>query len=169
MFFPLLLPYMFILYVVLVIALTLSLISSRQKTLKALKVGMKKLWKITPPFVSVLIGVSVVLYLIPQELISSTLGENQSIIGTLTASLIGSITVMPGPIVYPLCKILVDEGVAYSVIAAFSTTLMMVGILTFPMEKSYFGWKFALIRNLISYGTGIAVALVFALIHGVLV
>lgn len=157
---------MLFLYGLTAVSMLLSLIISRKKTLKAFKTGMKKLWNITPSFISVLMGVSVVLYLVPREFIASALGGSGSFPGIMAASLIGSITVMPGPIVYPLCRILVNGGVAYSVIAAFSTTLMMVGIVTFPMEKTYFGWKFAFVRNLISYFTGLVIALIFLVFQG---
>lgn len=157
------------LYITTALALLVSFIISRKKTGRAIIIGAKKLWKITPPFLSVLIGVSVVLYLVPQEMISRTLGGNSGFTSLITASLIGSITFMPGPIVYPLCRILVDQGVAYSIIAAFSTTLMMVGAITFPMEKTYFGWKFALMRNLVSYFIGLAIAALFFLVQGVLI
>jgi len=160
---------MIALYVTVALAYFVSLCFSREKTVKALVSGGRKLWKITPPFISVLLGISVVLYLVPHQMISERLGGSGNISGLLTASLIGSITFMPGPVVFPLCRILANEGVAYSVNAAFSTTLMMVGILTFPMEKSFFGWKFALLRNLISYFTALLIALVFSLIQGVLI
>ncbi|MBB6481848.1 hypothetical protein [Spirochaeta isovalerica] len=157
------------LYIITALSLLVSLVFNRKKTGKAILSGAKKLWKITPPFLSVLMGVSVVLYLVPQEMISRTLGGSSNFASLITASLIGSITFMPGPIVYPLCRILVNQGVAYSIIAAFSTTLMMVGAITFPMEKSLFGWKFALMRNLVSYCIGLAIAAVFFLVQGVLI
>ncbi len=37
------------------------------------------------------------------------------------------------------------------VLAAFTTTLMMVGVMTYPVEKEYFGAKVTIIRNLISF------------------
>ena len=75
---------------------------------------------------------------------------------------------MPGPIVYPLCKIIVDSGVSYSVVAAFSTSLMMVGVLTFPVEAAYFGKKLALVRNGTSLLVAWLIAGVFSLVSGVL-
>ena len=47
-----------------VISVIISFIADRKKTKKAFIVGAKKLWKITPPFISILIGVSIILYLI---------------------------------------------------------------------------------------------------------
>jgi len=45
------------------------------------------------------------------------------------------------------------------VLAAFTTTLMMVGILTFPIEKAYFGTKVTVVRNILSFFIALAVAI----------
>ena len=89
--------------------------------------------------------------------------------GVIIASIIGSVTVMPGPIAYPLCGILLEKGVSYSVIAAFSSSLMLVGFLTFPVEKSYFGKKFTILRNVFSLIIAIILALIFSLVDGWLI
>jgi uncharacterized membrane protein YraQ (UPF0718 family) len=159
---------MIFLYVLTALAVVVSFTIDRKKTVKAILVGMKKLWKITPPFLSILVGVSIVLYLIPNEMIAKYLGESSQLLGLFLASVIGSVTMMPGPIVYPLCGILLEQGVTYSVIAAFSTSMMMVGVLTFPLEKSYFGTKFALLRNGVSLLIALVIALIFSIVKGVL-
>lgn len=152
-------------YILTIIAVIISFILDRKKTISAFMIGMKKLWKITPPFISILITVSIVLYLIPNDVIIKYLGTDDSFFGVIIASIIGSVTVMPGPISYPLCGILVDEGVSYSVIAAFSSSLMLVGILSFPIEKLYFGKKFAIMRNIISFVIALIIAFIFSLIN----
>lgn len=80
----------------------------------------------------------------------------------ILAALIGSITAIPGFIAFPLAGILRNSGISYTTIAAFTTTLMMVGTITFPVEVTYLGKRVALIRNLI----GFFIALVIALIIG---
>jgi len=107
--------------------------------------------------------VSVVLFLIPGAVISDYLGGDNKFIGVLFASFLGSITLMPGFVVFPLAGILLKEGVAYMVLSAFTTTLMMVGVLTYPVEKQYFGIKVAIVRNVI----GLFIALVIAVMTGI--
>jgi len=70
---------------------------------------------------------------------------------------------MPGFIAFPLCGILLKKGVLYSVLSAFSTTLMMVGVLTYPIEKEYFGVRLTILRNIMS----LFIALVVALMTGI--
>lgn len=157
---------MFFLYILTIVALTVSYIANRKKTKKAIIVGAKKLWMITPSFMSILVLISMVLYFVPNDLILEYLGGSNSYSAAVTASIIGSITVMPGPIVYPICGILVSKGVSYGVIASFSSSLMMVGVMTFPIERAYFGFKFALLRNIISLFIALAIAVVFSFVEG---
>ncbi len=157
---------MYSLYIVTGLALLISFFSSREKTIKAVKIAFSKLARILPAFLSILIGVSIILFFIPEKAIAISLDNNNKIISVLLASLIGSVTLMPGPVAYPLCSILLRKGVSYMVVAAFSTTLMMVGILTYPVEKKYFGAKIAIIRNIASFLIALVVALVIGIIFG---
>ena len=122
--------------------------------------------KILVPLLLILIFTSLALYFIPEKIISQSLTNNNKYINTFIAALIGSITMMPGFIAFPLAGILRDRAVTYMVISAFTTTLMMVGILTFPLEKKYFGTKVALQRNLIGFGIALIVALMTGLLFG---
>ncbi|RLA87794.1 MAG: hypothetical protein DRG20_07055 [Deltaproteobacteria bacterium] len=151
---------MYFLYIITGLALIASFIADKKKTFKAIKMGYKKFVNILPPFLIMLILVSVILFLVPDRVISNYLGVSHKFYGFLFAIFFGSITLMPGFIAYPLCGILLQKGVPYMTLSAFSTTLMMVGILTFPIEREYFGTKVTIIRNLISLGIAIAVALV---------
>lgn len=44
------------------------------------------------------------------------------------------------------------RGAGYMQIAAFISTLMMVGIVTMPVEISYFGKKATIVRNVTAFG-----------------
>jgi hypothetical protein len=52
------------------------------------------------------------------------------------------------------------------VLSAFANTLMMVGIVTAPLEKNYFGMKVTIARNAISFVIAIIVALMTGLFFG---
>jgi uncharacterized membrane protein YraQ (UPF0718 family) len=157
---------MLILYLATVILFIISFFANRQKTLKALKIAFKKFRKILPAFLTMLVFISIVLYIFPQELILKYLGVGNKYISTLIASLIGSITLMPGFIAFPLAGILRQQGVPYMVLSAFTTTLMLVGIITFPVEKEYFGVKITIIRNVICFVIAIIVAVITGVVFG---
>jgi uncharacterized membrane protein YraQ (UPF0718 family) len=151
-----------IFYGVVLVLLLLSFFSDRKKTLKALKIAWKRFSGILPAFVLMLVLVSISLYLLPHELVMKYLGEEDISRGMGIAMLAGSFALMPGFIVFPLCGILREQGVPYMVLSAFTTTLMMVGVLTLPVEKQYFGIKTALVRN----GTGLIIAVIVAVVTG---
>lgn len=157
---------MLILYLATAILFIISLFANRQKTIKALKIAFKRFSKILPAFLTMLILISIVLYIFPQELILKYLGIGNKYISTLIASLIGSITLMPGFIAFPLAGILRQQGVPYMVISAFTTTLMLVGIITFPVEREYFGVKITIIRNIICFIIAIIVAFIMGVVFG---
>lgn len=154
------------LYIFTGLAVIISLIFDRKKTVLAIQNAIKKMGKILVPLLLILIFTSLALYFIPEKIISQSLTNNNKYINTFIAALIGSITMMPGFIAFPLAGILRDRAVTYMVISAFTTTLMMVGILTFPLEKKYFGTKVALQRNLIGFGIALIVALMTGLLFG---
>ncbi len=155
---------MYYLYAITGLAALISFIANAEKTWRALKIAIKKFLVILPDFLIMLIFISIALYLVPNELISNYLGgSGNKVTGMLIASFFGSITLMPGFIAFPLCGILLKKGVPYMVLSAFTTTLMMVGVLTYPMEKAYFGRKVTIIRNVISF----LIALLVALMTGI--
>ena len=143
-------------------AVLISFISDSGKTMKGLRIGAKMLLNILPMFLNTLIIISVVLYLVPQELLIKWMGSGSGWTGTAIAGALGSVSLIPGIIAYPLCGILYKNGVSYQVIAVFITTLMMVGVLTLPLEAKYFGMRTSLVRNALS----LAGALVIGLIVG---
>ena len=157
---------MYYTYAITGLTLIISLIVNREKTLKAVKIAITKFTKIFPAFLTMLIFVSFILFLFPDEVISNYLGNSSKFISVLLASFIGSITLMPGFVAFPLSGILLTKGVPYMVLSAFTTTLMMVGIITFPLEKEYFGVKVTVIRNTISFFIALIVAIITGIFFG---
>ena len=157
---------MYYLHIVTLLALVISLLVNRKKTLKAARIALKRFLSILPAFLIMLILVSVVLFLLPDKLITQYLGSENILTGVLCGSLFGSITLMPGFIAFPLCGILLKKGVLYMVLSAFTTTLMMVGVLSFPIEKAYFGTKVTILRNSLSFLTALVVAVMTGVFFG---
>jgi len=157
---------MMYLYIVAGLAILASFLADRKRTLKAVKIAAKRFVNILPAFLTMIILVSIILFLIPDEVISNYLAGSNKFIGVIFASFFGSITLMPGFIAFPLSGILLEKGVAYMVLAAFTTTLMMVGILTAPIEKAYFGMKVTIIRNVMSLFIALIVTVMIGIFFG---
>ncbi|MCA1747341.1 MAG: permease, partial [Bacteroidales bacterium] len=124
-----------------------------------MKKGLFMFLKILPTIISVVIIVSIILYLIPEQKLTSWFGQESGVMGYIAAALVGSVSLIQGFIAYPLAGVLVEAGVGYPVIAIFITTLMMVGIMTIPVEARYFGMKVALVRNSLAFVFALAVGL----------
>jgi len=153
------------LYIVAGIAVILSFVFDKQKTLKGLKMGMKKFFKILPNYLMILIIIAFVL-LISEDFIIDYLAQNTIFIGMLSALIIGSVTMMPGFIAYPLAGILVDKGVPYMVVAAFVSSLMLVGVVTYPVEKEYMGIKATIYRNIGAFFVAAMIAIITGFFYG---
>jgi len=141
------------------IVLIVSFILDNKKTILGLKKGWKMLFSILHPFLNILILISFVLFFIPDTLIVKYLGANSGWLGFTIAAIIGSITLIPGFISYPLAATLLKQGATYAVVAVFMTTLMMVGIVTLPLEIKYLGKKAAIFRNVLNFVAAIIIGI----------
>lgn len=155
---------MLALYSVTALLLALSLLCSRQKTVKALKTGTMMFINLLPPFLSILMLVAIVLTALGPQTIRDWLGSNSGPVAYLVAAITGAIALIPGLVAYPMAGMLVENGVAYPVIAVFITTLMMVGIVTLPLEKKFFGMKMALVRNALNFAGAVFIGLAMAFV-----
>jgi len=141
------------------IVLMVSFALDRKKTILGLKKGGTMLFNILHPFLNILILISIVLFFIPDTMIVKYLGSDSGWLGFGIAAIIGSITLIPGPISYPLAAALLKQGATYSVVAVFITTLIMVGIVTLPLEIQYFGKRAALLRNALNFIAAIIIGI----------
>jgi uncharacterized membrane protein YraQ (UPF0718 family) len=147
-------------------ALLVSLLKDRNKTKKALKAALQMFVKMLPTLLGIVAAVSLLLYFLPDHVIADYLGAKDSLTGIVLALVTGSISLLPGFITFPLSGLLLRQGVSYTVLAAFTTTLMMVGIVTFPLERQYFGTKLSILRNLSGFIMAVIVSLCIGLVFG---
>lgn len=152
------------LIVVTAVALLLSFIADKQKTVKALVKGGKMLLAILPDILIVLLLAATLLGVVPAQTIAAVLGRESGAAGYALAASIGSIAMIPGFVAFPLASILQKNGVTLDILAVFITTLIMVGIITLPVEQKYFGCKVALLRNALSLIGAIIIGLLIGVI-----
>lgn len=155
---------MLILLIVTACSLIWSSVVDFKKTIAGIKKGLLMFLNLIPILITVLILVSIFLSSAPKEIIIKLLGKNSGLVGILIAAVIGSISLIPAFISYPLAAILLKNGVSYSVTAVFITTLLMVGVLTLPLEAKYFGWRVSILRNIASFLGAIVIGLLVGLL-----
>ncbi|MBK5201958.1 MAG: permease [Spirochaetaceae bacterium] len=136
------------LYVVVAICLVISFIKDKGKTKKALKKSLKSFENILPQLLTIIVIIGMLLSILNEQTISRFIGSNSGILGIGMALAIGSITLIPGFVAFPLAAALLNNGAGVAQIAAFISSLMMVGFVTIPMEVKMFGVKITVIRNM---------------------
>ena len=152
-----------ILYVVTIGLLILSYSKDKTKTKKSLKKGLKSFENILPQFLGVIVLVGILLSIFNPEIISKLIGNKSGWFGVVTSGVVGALTLIPGFIAFPTAAMLLDSGAGYMQIAAFISSLMMVGIVTIPVEMKYFGKRMAIYRNLIAFAFSFVVAYIIGI------
>jgi uncharacterized membrane protein YraQ (UPF0718 family) len=137
---------MTVLWVITGVALLASLVADRRKTRLSVLKGLRIFWGVLPLLLGVLAVVSLVLAAVTPDMLQHVLSGSGPL-PFFTALGIGSIALMPGFIAYPLAGLLRQNGASTPVLAAFITSLMMVGVLTLPVEARFFGWRVSVLRN----------------------
>jgi uncharacterized membrane protein YraQ (UPF0718 family) len=146
------------------IAFVTSLVKSKKKTFDSMKMAKGMMKNMLGQIIGILFLIGLILTFIPPETISDVLGKSNTFISTVVSALVGTITLIPAFVAFPLVGSLVDAGASIIPAVAFLTTLTMVGIVTFPLEKQEFGLKFTASRNILSFIFAIIIALVMGVI-----
>ena len=148
------------------VLLFLSFLKDRGKTKKALKKAWKSFENILPQFLCVLLVIGMMLAVLDEQTISRLLGAESGLLGMAVAAVIGSVTLIPGFVAFPLAASLLKAGAGYGQITMFVTTLMMVGVITLPVEISYFGKGIAVKRNVLALVYAVLISIVIGGIIG---
>jgi uncharacterized membrane protein YraQ (UPF0718 family) len=136
-----------ILYLMAISLFLVSLFKNKQKTKIALKKSLKMFMNLLPQLLALFIVVGMLLAIVDQSVISNLIGDESGLIGIIIASLTGAITLLPGFVAFPLAANLLNHGAGIAQIAAFVSSLMMVGVATFALESKTVGKKVAFLRN----------------------
>lgn len=154
----------YILYGLAITGLAVSFFKDRDKTKLVLKKAWKAFENILPQFLAILILIGLALAVLSPETITKLLGTSSGLWGVLAASVIGSITLIPGFVAFPLVAALLKSGAGYMQIAAFVSTLMMVGIVTMPLEMKTFGKRATIVRNVAAFVFSLFAAFVIGMV-----
>ena len=152
------------LYVVTAVLLIFSFYKDKKKTRNALKKAWKAFENILPEFLVVILLVGIMLAIINPDVIAKIIGADSGWGGVILAAIVGSVTLIPGFVAFPTAAMLLQGGAGYMQIGAFVSTLMMVGVVTMPVEIKYFGKKLTLYRNILAFIFSFIVAYIIGLV-----
>jgi len=140
--------------------LLLSWTKSREKTRAALRFFRRSFLSLAPSIVAIIWTIGFILTFLPPGLILKTIGRDAGFQGVIMAAAFGSVVLIPAFIAFPLAASFLRQGADVGAIAAFVTTLVMVGVITAPLEMKFFGKRFTLWRNSLSFVFALAIAFV---------
>lgn len=153
-----------IFWIITLIWFILSIIKDKKKTLNAVKMSGGMMKDMASEIVAILFLIGLILTFIPPDTIKNYMGGSNTLLSTIAFAFVGCITLIPAFVAFPLVGSLLDAGASIVPVVAFLTTLTMVGVVTFPLEKKEFGSKFTIIRNSLSFIFAIIIALLMGVI-----
>lgn len=141
-----------------------SFVKNRNKTTDALHNAISMGKGMALSIFSVIFAIGLLLALLPPNQIAEIIAKQNVYVATIAAAALGTVTLIPAFIAFPLIGTLADAGVGIMPAVAFLTTLTMVGVVTLPLEKREFGTKFAVTRNVLSFIFAIIIAVVMGVV-----
>lgn len=144
--------------------LVLALVKDKGKTKQSLGVAVKSFIRILPTVFIIIVIIGLLMAFVPPDQISRFIGEQAGFGGLLAIAGLGAVLYIPAIISFPLAASLLQSGAGVASVAAFITTLTMIGVVTLPLEIKELGKKMAFLRN----GLSFIIAIVIALIMGVI-
>lgn len=110
--------------------------------------------------------VGILLAVFNAELKPKIIGTQSGWFGVVLSAIVGAITLIPGFVAFPTAAMLLQNGAGYMQIGAFVSTLMMVGVVTAPVEIKYFGKRLTVARNVLAFLFSFIVAFVIGKVVG---
>ncbi len=143
----------------------LSFWIGKDKTKQSLSLAKGMMKNMLSDIVGILLIIGLLVTFIPFDVISERMagGANQLFSIVFFAGL-GSVTIIPAFVAFPLVGSFMDAGIDVMSSTAFLTTLTMVGFATLKLEVAEFGKKFAFMRNGLSFIFAIIIALTMGVI-----
>lgn len=156
----------YLLYGFVILLYIISFVMNKDKTRKALEKSLRAFEGIMPQFLGIIFVVGIILTTLSPETISGIIGDKSGFLGVLIASVIGSITIMPTFVAFPTAALLLQNGAGYTQVTALISTLMFVGVVTYPLESKYIGAKATIIRNTVYFFYSILIAFIVGWLMG---
>jgi len=147
-----------------VAALILAFIKDKDKAVKSLRIALKSFIKMLPMIFIIIIAIGLLLGFIPPDQISRFVGDQSGIGGVILIGIVGALMHIPALLSFSLSSSILENGASITAVAAFITTLTMIGMITLPFEIKMLGKKIALLRNGISFVIAILIAFIMGMI-----
>lgn len=134
---------------------------------KSLKKNLIQLLNVIPQIFLIISTTSLFIVLFDKTSFLSYL-TNNNFLNAIIMDVFGSV-MMGNPVTaFILGKSFLDLGLNYFLITVFILAWTTVGVVQFPLESKTFGFKFALIRNLLSFVFAIIIAYLAVILYNLI-
>ena len=147
-----------------VAALIFAFIKDKDKAVQSLRMALSSFIKMLPMVFIIIIAIGLLLGFVPPDQISRFVGDQSGAGGVFLIGVVGALMHIPALLSFPLASSILENGASITAVAAFITTLTMIGIITLPLEIKMLGKKMALLRNGISFVLAILIAFIIGMI-----
>ncbi|MFW6159964.1 MAG: permease [Acidobacteriota bacterium] len=144
--------------------LVFAVFKDRKKARQSLIAAAKSFLRILPLVLMIIVIVGLFSAFIPPSQIMKFIGDQAGWSGILAIAALGAVLHIPALISYPLAASLLQSGATIASVAAFITTLTMVGVVTLPLEIKELGLRLAVLRNGLSFIIAVFIALVMGIV-----
>jgi uncharacterized membrane protein YraQ (UPF0718 family) len=134
------------------------------KIKKTVLQSIKPLIKIFPFFVGIILLMSLINSAISKSFYQKIFSKN-IFLDSLIGSSLGSIFAGNSITSYVMGGEFLQQGVSLVAVTAFLVAWVTVGVLQFVVEAHYFGKKFTILRNILSFIFSLLVAIITVLIY----
>jgi uncharacterized membrane protein YraQ (UPF0718 family) len=147
-----------------IVGLLIAFLKDREKTIISVKLAGKLFINMLPMVFIIIIFIGLLLGFVPPEQISRFVGEQSGIAGVFLVGVVGALMHIPALLSFPLAASILKSGASITAVAAFITTLTMIGMITLPLEIKILGKKMALLRNGLSFVFALLIAFLIGMI-----
>jgi uncharacterized membrane protein YraQ (UPF0718 family) len=123
----------------------IAAIGSPERAYAAALVALNTFVGVAPIIVAVFAGLGLVQVFVDKQAMARHLGDRAGLSALLVAAAAGTILVGPVFVIFPLLKTMRDHGVSWAIITT-TTTAWAVKLPMVPLEVTFLGWKFSLLR-----------------------
>jgi uncharacterized membrane protein YraQ (UPF0718 family) len=146
------------------VCLVFALFKDKEKTRRSVIIAARSFFRVLPLVLMVIVIIGLFSAFIPPSEIMKFIGAQAGWAGILAIAALGAVLHIPALISFPLAAALLQSGAAIASVAAFITTLTMVGVVTFPLEIKELGLRLALLRNGLSFIMAVIIALIMGMV-----
>lgn len=127
----------------------------RLRARSAIGAGAASLLNLLPLLLAIFALVGLFQEFLPPQMIESVLGKGNRAVSLLVGGLVGAVSIGPPLASYPIAGSLISNGAWPPAVAAFILSWISVGVVTLPFEAKIFSWRFALLRNGLTFFTAL--------------